>query len=394
MPLAVAFSMLGLCFASACESSDSSSQDPVPFVATDPRRVESPAVPLLLPGDPALHGRHLALDYGAPRPATAQRDGELGYRVVVPLDRVEVARQRRYADGEFIAMEAVIAHEEEGRVRFEAYGDTRLTYVTAGAPKPYFHPVLGPGGVRMNRAFPMEQVEGEERDHVHHRGIWFAHGDVDGVDFWTEGEGRGTIRHEKSYDFVSGLVFAAFRADATWLDAQGRVLLRDERRYVFIPCGDETVLDVEIQLRAPGEKPVVLGDTKEGLMAFRLSEELRAKGPRATGVLVNSEGQLGEAGWGKNARWIDCSGKVGDATLGVAIFDHPQNLRHPTPWHARTYGLLAANPFGLHDFQKAPKGTGSYTLEPSKPLTLRYRFLFHRGDATTARIAERAPLYR
>jgi hypothetical protein len=354
----------------------------------------APLVPLLLEGRGEERARHFLLDCGEGCEATAQRDGELGYRVVVPLDRVAGARGGRAKEAEFIAMEAVIAHEEEGRVRFEVNGETRLVYRTAGAPKPYFHPVMGPGGVKMNRAFPMENAEGEERDHVHHRGLWFAHGDVDGVDFWTEGEGRGTIRHERSYDFVSGLVFAAFRADATWLDAQGRVLLRDQRRYVFHPCGDETALDVEIELRVPGEKPVLLGDTKEGLMAFRLSEELRAKGPRATGVLVNSEGQLGEAGWGKNARWIDCSGKVGDATLGVAIFDHPQNLRHPTPWHARTYGLLAANPFGLHDFQKAPKGTGSYTLEPGKPLTLRYRFLFHRGDATTARIADRYTTYR
>jgi hypothetical protein len=73
----------------------------------------------------------------------------------------------------------------------------------------------------------------------------------------------------------------------------------------------------------------------------------------------------------------------------VACFDHPSNLRYPTTWHARDYGLVAANPFGLHDFQKLPKGAGDYTLKAGSPLTLRYRWLFHKGDTAGAKIAER-----
>ena len=73
-------------------------------------------------------------------------------------------------------------------------------------------------------------------------------------------------------------------------------------------------------------------------------------------------------------------------TIGMAIFDHPSNPRHPTWWHARYYGLVAANPFGIHDFEKQPDGTGDLTIPAGKSVTFRYRFLFHEGDYKAADI--------
>jgi hypothetical protein len=100
-----------------------------------------------------------------------------------------------------------------------------------------------------------------------------------------------------------------------------------------------------------------------------------------------------EEAWRKRADWCDYCGPVGGKTVGVAIFDHPDNPRHPTWWHVRDYGLFAANPFGIHDFEKKPKGTGDSTLPAGQSITFRYRFYFHRGNETQARVAERYQEY-
>ena len=48
----------------------------------------------------------------------------------------------------------------------------------------------------------------------------------------------------------------------------------------------------------------------------------------------------------------------GGHTVTIAIFDHPGNPGYPTYWHARGYGLFAANPLGRHIFDpKQPRLT-------------------------------------
>jgi hypothetical protein len=106
------------------------------------------------------------------------------------------------------------------------------------------------------------------------------------------------------------------------------------------------------------------------------------------GRLVNSEGLSGEAAWGKKALWVDCSGPVDGKVYGYALFDAPTNLRHPTTWHARTYGLLTANPFGLSSFDKNAE-KGDWTLEEGKSQTFRYRIYFHAGDEKAGGVGER-----
>jgi len=85
---------------------------------------------------------------------------------------------------------------------------------------------------------------------------------------------------------------------------------------------------------------------------------------------------------------VDYSGEVDGESLGVAIFDNSSNLKHPTYWHAREYGLFAVNPFGEHDFYHDSKRDGSVTIPENQSLTLRYRVLIHHGDAAEARVAE------
>lgn len=130
-------------------------------------------------------------------------------------------------------------------------------------------------------------------------------------------------------------------------------------------------------------------------MALRLNEAMRLTRNRkpAEGRIVNSEGLRDGATWGKRAKWVDYYGPVEGQTVGVAIFDHPRNPRHPTHWHVRDYGLFAANPFGIHDFEKKPDGTGDLEVAAGQSVTWRYRFYFHRGDEQEAKVAERYAEY-
>jgi hypothetical protein len=154
------------------------------------------------------------------------------------------------------------------------------------------------------------------------------------------------------------------------------------------------VFDFEITVKA-GDKPIVFGDTKEGSFGIRIAESMRfshGKKP-GDGHIVLSSGQLDDKAWGKHSPWCDYYGPVQDKTVGIAIFDHPQNPRHPTTWHVRDYGLFAANPFGLHDFEKAEKGAGNMTVDAGKSVTFRYRVYLHEGDTQAAKVAERFKEY-
>ncbi len=146
-------------------------------------------------------------------------------------------------------------------------------------------------------------------------------------------------------------------------------------------------MDFEITLHAShGE--LTLGDTKEGSMAIRLAPTMRVRGKVGRGHIVNSEGLRDGATWGKRAAWCDYYGPVKGKVVGVAIFDHPQNPKHPTWWHVRDYGLFAANPFGVHYFEKKPKGSGDISIPAGQSLTFRYRLYFHKGDEKEAKVAE------
>ena len=123
-------------------------------------------------------------------------------------------------------------------------------------------------------------------------------------------------------------------------------------------------------------------------MAIRLAPPLRVTGKAAKGHIATNGGHRDGEAWGKRNAWVDYSGLIKDKPVGVAIFDHPSNLRHPTWWHARKYGLFAANPFGIHDFERKPAGSGDHTLKAGETLTFRYRFYIHAGDAMQARVAE------
>jgi len=243
----------------------------------------------------------------------------------------------------------------------------------------------------MTRNWPMQNLPNEAHDHPHHRSFWFAHGSVNGRDFWSEEKNFGRSVHDSFIEVKSGLDSGLIRSRNNWVAADGALVCKDERLLRFYnPKGaNERVVDFEITLFALQE-PLVLGDTKEGTMGVRLAETMRLQGAVGHGHIVNSEGVRDDATWGKRADWCDYYGPVEGKTVGLAIFDHPQNPRHPTWWHVRDYGLFAANPFGRHDFEKlADKSAGNLTVPAGQNITFRYRFYWHAGDERQAKVAER-----
>ncbi|MCP3920639.1 MAG: hypothetical protein GY711_34365 [bacterium] len=264
----------------------------------------------------------------------------------------------------------------------EVRGEPFTTIHLDDAQVPYLYPVLGPGGMPLTRGYPMDPRPGEASDHPHHRSMWFTHGAVNGWDFWHEGQRAGRIRS-------TGAVVIAHEADAVrvtlnleWLAGPDR-LLAEVRTYRFSVAENERRIDVRSELRAVADK-VVFGDTKEGSFAIRVRPELRLKGDgeRAAGTMINAEGVRGKKVWGKRSAWVSYAGTCAGKTYGITVFDHPENPRHPTWWHARSYGLFAANPFGVHDFEKKPAGSGDLSLARDEKLVLRYRVLLHAGKRT------------
>jgi len=258
--------------------------------------------------------------------------------------------------------------------------------VHAGAePRPYVWPLFAPGGVEVTRSHPMAKREGEQSDHPHHQSLWLAHGSVNGFDFWHGREHHERIELQSALASFEGESGVLVHCEYKWLVDDARPVMSEIRQLRFDDLGDVRVIDVLVEFRAEVDD-VVFGDTKEGMFAMRLHPALRVSGAVATGTLRNSEGRRGKSVWGQRARWIDDSGVVDGKQVGVTMMDHPGNLRFPTWWHARNYGLLAANPFGMHDFEKHPAGTGDFTIKKGETLSLRYRVLLHGAGWSDARI--------
>lgn len=255
------------------------------------------------------------------------------------------------------------------------------------AAKPYLHPLRSGSGKIVTRRYPMEMDSGEKKDHPHHQGLWFAHGDVNGLDYWSAlasrpGEKYGRIvlkKMTKVKGGKKGVIGAVFE----WVDAKGAPVLTEARAMTFHGDGDLRIIDFDIRLT--GIQKARFGDTKEGTFAIRVTDNLNED---HTGKLVNAEGLTGEKDtWGKRSEWMDYSGELDGEKLGIAIFDHPGNPKHPTYWHDRSYGLFAANIFGEHDFYNDKARDGSMTLEPGQAWRFRYRVVIHPGDAASAGLA-------
>jgi hypothetical protein len=287
--------------------------------------------------------------------------------------------------GSLPAAAAELSVEQTPRgVTVKVDGQPFTEYLTKSGSKPILWPIFGPTGKRVTRNWPMEEgVTGEtDHDHVHQRSLWFTHGSVNGIDFWSEGKGR--IEH-REFVKVAGGPQAVIVTRNDWLSPDGSKLqCQDERTLVFGADADRRWIDFEIAIKATAG-PVVFGDTKEGSFGVRVASSMRVDSKQG-GHIINSDGKADGAAWGKPAAWVDYHAPVEGETLGIAILNHPSSFRFPTYWHVRGYGLFAANPFGLHDFTGTQNG--EYTLPAGETMKLRYRVLLHKGDETAGRVAD------
>ena len=279
-----------------------------------------------------------------------------------------------------------VRKDEEG-VSVHRAGKLLTRYLVFSGAKPILWPLIGPHGEEMTRGYPMRKASATERsDHVHHRSFWFTHGDVNGIDFWSENKDHGNIVHRK-FEQVQGGDQAVIVSRNDWMSADGKKVCEDVRQLTFGSQGSSYWIDFDTTVTA-SEGPVKFGDTKEGSFGVRVAGSMKVDS-KPGGHIVNTHGDKDKGAWGKAAPWVDYYGSAtpGGKVVGITIMNHPTSFRYPTYWHVRTYGLFTANPFGLHHFKGNKSLDGSYELKKGETMTLHYRVLVHPGDTTEANVA-------
>ena len=232
-----------------------------------------------------------------------------------------------------------------------------------GNENPSLFPLNAPGERLAVRAFPFGHNAGEARDHPHHRSCWLAHGDIDGHDFWHDEKCRIRVREHE----IDG---NTLHWSADWIAPGGKRIAVENRAMHFSGNGDHRRIEFDMSLTPDGDA-MTFGDTKEGTFAIRVAPSMRLRGQKALGRIENAEGMRDGDCWGKRSPWVLYEGPVDGRMVRLRIADHPGNPRHPTWWHARDYGLFAANPFGQGDFEPGSPRM-PLVVGKSDPLRLRY----------------------
>src|SRR5215216_7442712 len=311
----------------------------------------------------------------------------------------------------------VIPNEEARRVDVFIDGQPFTSYIWPDTiKKPVLYPLRTAAGTIVTRGYPQDPRPGERVDHPHHVGMWFNYGDVNGLDFWNnsdaikpaEKDKYGTIRHVKIKRVASGKTRGELEVETEWLTPAGKAILREDTTFIFHAGANQRAIDRITKLTALGEK-VVFRDNKEGVIGIRVARQLEQPSDKpevftdasgkatavpkldntgVTGNYYSSEGKTGDAVWGTRGHWTMLAGKIGQEDVMLAILDHPRNPGYPTYWHARGYGLFAANPLGQEVFSNG-KQKLSFTLEPNSSATFRYRILILSGVATVENLAPR-----
>ena len=297
----------------------------------------------------------------------------------------------------------LVQNAEEQKVDVLIDGQLFTSYIYPSTiKKPVLYPLITPKGTKITRKFPLEASIGERVDHPHHVGVWFNYGDVNGLDFWNNSdsipvekrEHYGTIVHKEIISAKDGDDEAQLEVAMDWVSPSGEVLLKENTTFVFKGAGDEYSIDRITKLTA-ANGVVNFNDNKEGVLGIRLTREMElpsdkpdiftdANGIATTvkvlnnegvnGNYLNAEGVEGLDCWGLRSDWMNLSSKIGDETISLAILDHKNNMGYPTYWHARGYGLFAANPLGQAVFSDG-KETLDFKLNANESTTFKYRII-------------------
>lgn len=272
--------------------------------------------------------------------------------------------------------------------------------------KPVLYPIYAPDGEVITRGFPLQPRPGEPGDHPHHIGCWFDYENVNGLDFWNNSYAipadkkskYGWIRVDtvKAGPGMAGKDKLSYIA--RWTDQKNSTLLIEHTTFSFSATANERIIDRITTLTA--QTDVHFPDAKDGMLGLRVAKELQipsstpgqfydANGnatnvaagndPDINGNYLTSAGKSGDSAWGTRGDWCMLYGKKGRDTISIVIIDHPANPGYPTYWHARGYGLFAANPLGQKVFSKGAR-TLNFQLSKGRSVTFRYRIVIAAGD--------------
>ena len=302
----------------------------------------------------------------------------------------------------------VVPNEAQRRVDITVDGQPFTSYIwPTSLKKPVLYPLIADGGITVTRGYPLEPRPGERVDHPHHAGLWFNYGDVNGFDFWNNSDAikaeerpkMGAITQTRIVSTKSGADRGELVVESLWITGENKPIVDQTTQYVFLRQGNTRIIDEIISLKALDR--AVFHDDKEGVLGMRVASWLESPDEKggtfidasgkptkveaassngASGVYLTSEAVKGGAAWGTRGRWCSLTGHTGDHTVTIAILDHPENPGYPTYWHARGYGLFAANPLGRNIFD--PKQPAfNYALDKGQTATFRYRVLLIPGAA-------------
>jgi hypothetical protein len=309
---------------------------------------------------------------------------------------------------------SIVPHEADRRVDVLIGGVPFTAYVwPTSLKKPVLFPLRAANGAVVTRGYPLEPRPGERIDHPHHAGLWFNYGDVNGLDFWNNSDAiaadnapkMGTIVHQRVRDVTSGAGKGTLSVASDWVNHAGKTLLRENTEFVFRSSAGVRSIE-RITTLSAADDTVHFKDNKEGVIGLRVARSLEqpsmtpekftdASG-RATnvarmdtagvhGLYRSSEGKEGDAVWGTRGKWTMLTGDVNGTPVTVAILDHPGNPGYPTYWHARGYGLFAANPLGQKAMSNG-KEELNFVLAPKRQVVFRHQVLILDGKATPADI--------
>ena len=270
--------------------------------------------------------------------------------------------------------------------------------------KPFLYPIYAPDGQVITRGFPWNPQPNDPTDHPHHIGLWFNYEKVNGLDFWNNSfaitpekkKQYGWIRTEQILNVESGNT-GNLTYLANWTDQQKNILLQEKTSFIFSVVNDNYIIDRITELTAT--QNINFPDAKDGMLGLRVAHELElpvketkeykdykgnitkvtaTKDGTVTGNYITSQGKEGDAAWGTRGNWCTLNGKKGDDNISITIIDHPQNPGYPTYWHARNYGLFAANPLGQKIFSEG-KESLNFKLVKGQSTTFKYRIVISSG---------------
>lgn len=284
--------------------------------------------------------------------------------------------------------------------------------------KPILYPLQTASGLTVTRGFPLNKRGNERTDHPHHVGLWFNYESVNGLDFWNNSynipaakkSAYGWIRNVKVVAVKDGKTKGSLNYTANWERQDKRVLLKEATTFVFSGTEDTRTIDRITTLTAQKDT-VYFKDVKDGMLGIRVTKELELPSDKeesytdnngivtkiaptkngANGDYLTSEGKKGNDAWGTRGNWCVLFGVKETQPVSIAVIDHPKNPGYPTYWHARDYGLFAANPLGQAIFSNG-KEHMNLTLKPGESVTFRYRIIIGSGKKQTAELLNKQAL--